>query len=94
MAHNVNLQAQIWNFKKIDNFDEVRISRTIFDQYFHFCVNFVFFFQKDKRFYEPTFILIVQKCTKMIGGQKDYHYYDHLLDSNHENFHYIAKRII
>ena len=94
MSIHVNLQAQIRNFQKIDNFDEVRISRTIFNQYFHFLREIRFFFQKDKRFYEPTFILIVQKCTKMTGGQKDYHYYDHLLDSNHENFHYIAKRII
>ena len=93
MSIHVNLQAQIRNFQKIDNFDEVRISRTIFNQYFHFLRE-IRFFQKDKRFYELTFILIVQKCTKMIGGQKDYHYYDHLPDSNHENFHYIAKRII
>jgi len=75
----------------MENFDEVRISRTIFINIFIFGVNFELF-KKIKKFYEPTFILIVQKCTKMIGGQKDYHYYVLLLDSNHENFHYIAKR--
>ena len=42
-------------FKKIENFDEVRISRTFFDQYFLFCRDLRVFSKKIKKILRTDF---------------------------------------